>query len=516
MIDRIYLKDFLSFKEVDLEFKNGLVVFTGPSGAGKSVLMQSILSLFAIGDAKASLGEVCLSNLKVNDEIYDIEEDDEIVIKEIKKEKIRYFLNSQSISKKNLNDFSKKLIKHLHLKDTSDFDSLKLISFLDSMSSKNQKEFDSLKNSFDEQFLKYQEMKKELARIKDDELKLEDLKEFAKFEIEKIKTINPEVGEYEELNGIKKKLSKKEKIEEAIENSKAIFSYTSSVNTVLELLDEDSAFFDESINELNNIYEKFNDTLSELEELDIENVLDRIEKLSSLQKRFGSIEEALDYKEQKEIELESYENISFEKAILEKNLLKISKEIEEKAEKISIFRQESIIVLEEKINHYLKYLYLSNAKINIDKKELDKTGFDKVHFELNGVNLDTISSGEFNRLRLALLTSISEFDIIGNGILFLDEIDANLSGKESSAIATVLNKLSKTYQIFAISHQPQLTSSASQHFLVDKKDGVSSVHKLDDNSRIDEIARMISGEDITKDAYSFARNLFNEKYDKKA
>ncbi len=159
----------------------------------------------------------------------------------------------------------------------------------------------------------------------------------------------------------------------------------------------------------------------------------------------------------------------------------------------------------------MKYLYLSNAKINFVDKELDKNGIDGIVFELNGVNLETISSGEFNRLRLALLTSISEFDIIENGILFLDEIDANLSGKESSAIATVLNKLSKSYQIFAISHQPQLTSTAQQHFLVDKKDGVSSVKKLDETSRIDEIARMISGENITDDAYTFAKNLLNER-----
>ena len=509
MINRIYLKDFLSFKEIDLELDKGLVVFTGPSGAGKSVLMQSILSLFAIGDCKANLGEVSLSNLNIENEAYDIEANDDIIIKEIKKDKIRYFLNSQSISKKNLNSFSKSLIKHLHLKDTSDFDSHKLIYFLDSMSSKNNKDFNSLKDSFTAQFINFQEMKKELEKIKNDELKLEDLKEFAKFEIEKINLINPKIGEYEELNDIKKKLSKKEKIQEAIENSKQIFSYTSSVSTVLELLDEDSSFFDESINELNNIYEKFNDSLYELEELDIENVLDRIEKLSNLQKRFGSIEEALNYKKQKEIELESYDNISFEKSILEKNLIKVSKDIEEKAEKLSEFRKESIKILEAKINDYLKYLYLSNAKIKLNRKELDKTGFDEIVFELNKVSLDTISSGEFNRLRLALLTSISEFDIIGNGILFLDEIDANLSGKESSAIATVLNKLANTYQIFAISHQPQLTSTASQHFLVDKKDGVSSVKKLDRSGRIEEIARMISGEDITDDAYSFAKNLLN-------
>merc|ERR1711879_886307 len=117
-----------------------------------------------------------------------IEANDEIIIKEIKKDKVRYFLNSQSISKKNLNSFSKSLIKHLHLKDTSDFDSHKLIYFLDSMSSKNNKDFNSLKDSFTAQFINFQEMKKELEKIKNDELKLEDLKEFAKFEIEKNKS----------------------------------------------------------------------------------------------------------------------------------------------------------------------------------------------------------------------------------------------------------------------------------------------------------------------------------------
>lgn len=511
MINRIYLKEFLSFKEVDLELDKGLVVFTGPSGAGKSVLMQSILSLFAITECRASLGEATLSGLDIEDEAFDIQKGDEITIKEIKKDKVRYFLNAQTISKKNLNNFSKSLVKHLHLKDTSDFESSKLIEFLDTLCGKEKEEFKVLKSSFNENIDNLFSMQKELGKIKEDETKLEDLKEFAKFEIEKIASVNPQIGEYEELNEVKKRLSKKEKIEEAISSANQIFNYSSSVNSALELLDEDSAFFDEAINELNNIFEKFNDSLSELEELDIENVLDRIEKLSSLQKRFGSIGEALEYKVQKEKELESYENISFEKALLEKNIKKLLEEVEEQASKISSFREEYSKVLEERINHYLSYLYLSNAKIVLEKKKLDKSGIDEVVFELNGVNLDTISSGEFNRLRLALLTSISEFDIIGNGILFLDEIDANLSGKESSAIAKVLSKLSQSYQIFAISHQPQLTSTADIHFLVDKKEGQSTVKKLDENSRVDEIARMISGEDITDDAYTFAKNLLNEK-----
>ncbi len=205
MINRIYLKDFLSFKEVDLELEKGLVVFTGPSGAGKSILMQSILSLFAIEDAKANLGEVSLNGLNIEDEAFDLEAGDEIVIKEIKKDKVRYFLNNQTISKKNLNSFSKRLIKHLHLKDTSDFDSSKLVDFLDSLCLKENKDFLGLKENFLNSYKEFQNIKNQLNKIKEDETKLEDLKEFAKFEIEKIASVNPQVGEYEELNDIKKK-----------------------------------------------------------------------------------------------------------------------------------------------------------------------------------------------------------------------------------------------------------------------------------------------------------------------
>jgi DNA repair protein RecN (Recombination protein N) len=507
LINRVYLKDCLSFEEVDLEFKKGLNIFTGPSGAGKSILMQAILSLFALADVKANLGEVLLNNSKIDDETYDLSSDDDIIIKSIKKDKVRYFLNNQSVSKKNLSDFSFKLIKHLNLKDTSEFDSLKLLDFLDRLTIQKNSDFKTIKDEFNISYKEFQETKKELQKILDDESKLEDLKEFAKFEIDKIEQINPTIDEYEELNLIKKKLAKKEKIEVAIKKASGIMEFNHSVTSALELMEVDSSFFDETMNELNNIFEKFSDSLHELDDINIENVLDRIEKLSALQKRFGSVEECLKYKEQKKLELESYENIFFQKEKLEERFENLNKQLYILAKQISDFRKESSIILEEKINEYLKFLYLSDAKIILNEKELDSTGVDEVIFELNGVSLDTISSGEYNRLRLALLTSMSEFDIVDNGILFLDEIDANLSGKESDAISKVLNKLSDSYQIFAISHQPQLTSSANQHFLVDKIDGKSFVKELNNQERMTEIARMISGEKVTLEALEFAKNL---------
>lgn len=507
MITRVYLKDCLSFEEIDLEFNKGLNIFTGPSGAGKSILMQSILSLFALSDVKANMAEVILIDTKICNDNFDISVDDEIVIKSIKKDKVRYFLNNQTISKKNLSEFASKLIKHLNLKDTSEFESSKLIDFLDKLTSKNKKEFIKIKSHFDNLYKELSQINKELEKINEDEKRLEDLKEFAKFEIDKIEQINPTIDEYEELNSLKKRLAKKEKIELGIKKASGILDFNHSVVNVLELMEVDSGFFDETMNELNNLFEKFSDSLHELEETNIEKVLDRIEKLSSLQKRFGSIEECLKYKEERKLELASYENIFFHKQSLEKKYNELSVEIENISLKISSYRKDSALILEEKINYYLKFLYLNNAKIVIKNKKLDSSGIDELIFELNSVSLETISSGEYNRLRLALLTSISEFDIVDNGILFLDEIDANLSGKESDAISKVLIKLSESYQIFAISHQPQLTSSANQHFLVDKNNKKSTVRLLNSEERINEIARMISGEKVTHEALQFAKNL---------
>jgi DNA repair protein RecN (Recombination protein N) len=229
LITRVYLKDCLSFDEIDLEFDKGLNIFTGPSGAGKSILMQAILSLFALSEVKANIGEVILSDTNICDEAFDISVQDEIIIKSIKKDKVRYFLNNQTISKKNLFDFSTKLIKHLNLKDTSEFDSPRLIDFLDKLTSKNKVEFKELKDSFDSLYKELIKTKKELEKIKEDEKKLEDLKEFAKFEIDKIEQINPSIDEYEELNSLKNKLAKKDKVEVAIKKASPIFEFNHSV-----------------------------------------------------------------------------------------------------------------------------------------------------------------------------------------------------------------------------------------------------------------------------------------------
>ncbi len=508
MIERFYVKDFLSFKEAELEFEKGLVVFTGPSGSGKSILMSSILASLGMDEAKAGLSEATI-NFPVNLEDIGIEQDDYTVFKQIKKDKVRHFINNQTISKKVLLNLSNTFVRHLSLRDYSDFDNMNLLSMIDEFASDiSKKHLPDLK-VFQEKFHRLGEIQQELSRILEDEKKLAELKEFAEFEISKIDAVSPIKGEDEELMQVKKELSKKEKMEEAVNAAEEIFNYENSVSNALSLLDVDSSFFDDAMNELRAHFEASRERMSELEECDIEEILTRIEQISELKHRYGSIEEAIEYRDKKRQELEQYENIDTHKQGLEDEIKVLRSEVQAQAQKISQTRAKALKGIEGSFNDFLRQLYLRPASLSLVDDTLNSLGKDRVEIILDGTALDKVSAGEFNRLRLALL-AVKSLKNSEGGILMLDEIDANLSGEESMSVARVLSHLAKDYQIFVISHQPQLTSQADQHFFVNR-DEHSQVKVLKDDERVNEIARMISGDKITQEAIEFARGLLEDR-----
>lgn len=508
MIERFYLRDFLSFKEAELEFKKGLVVFTGPSGSGKSILMSSILASLGLDEAKAGLSEATI-NFPVKLEALGIEEDELTVFKQMKKEKVRHFINNQSISKKTLLNLSNTFVRHLSLRDYEDFKNESLLDMVDLFClEEGRKHFHKLAQ-YKEKFLRLSEIKRELLKIEEEEKKVLELREFAQFEISKIDNISPVKGEDEELMQVKKDLSRKEKIEESINGAEEIFNFESSVSHALELLDIDASFFDDTMNELRAHFEASRDRLTELAECDIETILTRIEQIFELKHRYGSIDEAILYKETKLKELEHYESLDSQKESLLHEISLLTKEVQSEADLITSARQKALKKILSSFNDFLKQLYLRPASISLKKGKLSIYGQDIVEIELNSTALDKVSAGEFNRLRLALL-AVKSLHVNEGGILMLDEIDANLSGEESMSVAKVLSHLAKDYQIFVISHQPQLTSQADQHFLV-HRDKHSGVKVLTDEERVNEIARMISGDKITQEAIEFARGLMEEK-----
>ena len=510
MIERFHLKNHLLFREVTLTFDKNFIVFTGPSGAGKSVLMDALLALFGLKECDAAHVEATL-DAKLDLAAYGIEEDDPNIFRLTKGKATRFFINNQQISRKNIREISKTFIHYLSLREMDEFENENLLRLLDAIASKQQPEHTQLLQRFHESYHRFKEVEKALTHLQEEEKKIEELKEFTTFEIEKIEKISPSPDEYEKLMEQKKALSKKEKIEASIEAASQIFQIAPKVSEALQLLEEESTFFDDTLTRLEAIFEGTHEKLSELEDIDIEALLDRIEQLSALKRKHGSIEAALEYLDQKRKELDRYENLSFEKEELEKRYHELHETVHQYAQQLTQNRTEAIKILQSRVEHYLNLLYLEKITFTLEQKPLGEHGSDHVNVHLKNTDLKKISAGEMNRLRLAMLAAENEFVRSRGGVLILDEIDANVSGKESTSIATVLRALSQNYQIFAISHQPQLSSEADMHFLVHKEKQESRVEPLDTEGRIKELSRMISAEEITDEAITFARSLLARK-----
>lgn len=509
MIERFYAKELLSFSEVSLEFDKNLIIFTGSSGAGKSVLFDALLSLFGIKDAQALTAEISIDK-KLGLEEIGIVEDDPNIFKLSKQRSTRYFINNQQISKKALSKFSSNFIQYLGVKNLDEFESENLINLLDQIIIKDNSHYKDELENFKQNYRKLKEKESLYKKLLDKSQNLIDLKSLAEFEINQIKSISPKVGEYEELMNQKRELSKKEKIEDLLNESSKIFEYESKVSEALALLDEKSEIFEEAMNDIRVKFEDARGRLLELEHLDIEQLLSRIEELGDLKRKYGSIEEALEHLAKREEELKGYENIDFDLQKIEKELEELKESVQKDAKKLSKKRLDALKTLGERANYYLDLLHLSDLEFRQKSVELHPLGIDEIEALLKNTPISKVSSGELNRVRLALLATKSEYIKSEGKVLILDEIDANLSGKESMSVAKVLEQLSNEYQIFAISHQPQLSSKAQMHFLVTKDGDKSSVKLLNKKERIEELSRMISGEKISKEARDFAIKLLGD------
>lgn len=401
-------------------------------------------------------------------------------------------------------------VQYLSVRDKGGFDSDTLVEMLDTQLSVKDKRFAKLLKEYRKRYTLYRQKVSELAKIKEDESKLASLVEYAKYEVEKIRSISPSLGEEEELLKVKQHLSRMDKIKDALEGAMSIFALEANVEEVYRLLDKDASMFTDTMNQLRSDFEETENLADELEEVDIEEVLNRLSDLTALITRYGSIEEALSYQQKKEKELLGYQNIEQDKSILESFLSLEYTELRILSSKLSQARQKEAKVLEKSLATYLTTLKLPALHFVFTDKVLESKGTDRLEILLGDSKAMTLSGGEFNRVRLALMASTmpqKENHTSQQGVLILDEIDANVSGDESIAIANMIQTLSRVYQVFAISHQPHLSAKADQHIIVSKEGKYSHATVLEDKGRIMEIARIIAGENPTNEAIEFAKKL---------
>lgn len=505
MIERLLVKELLNFDNVLLDFDDSLVVLTGPSGAGKSVLMGALLSSF--GHTLPTYALSCETTLSkprlMKSELYDL--DDVLIVKSLKKEKVRYYLNDQNIPRKSLEELFAPYVHYLSVRDKKGIDSQALLEMIDR--GIDDTDYSMLQKNLKDTYYGLKKAQKELEDICAVESKIADMQEIARFEVEKIDNINPKIGEDENLLVVKQQLSRIDKLKATINSVETVFDVEQRVYDFYNLTDKSSELFGDAMNQLRiDIDEALSRNL-ELEDIDVEEVLNRLEALNGLKNRYGSIEEVLAYRDKKRQELDGYEHIEQDKTHLQHFIEEQREVLDVLCADVSKRRAKEIESFKNRLDGLLEELKLPCATIQIIQSEPTASGYDTIHLSLGDSKISTLSGGEFNRLRLALLMASSENSTQKNGIVVLDEIDANVSGDESIAIANMLQRLSKNYQIFAISHQPHLASKAHQHILVTKEGEKSKAIPLDKQARVEEIARIVDGKEATLEALDFAKKL---------
>lgn len=511
MVERLYVKSLLGFEKVDLDFASGLVVFSGPSGAGKSVLMGSILAGFGLGDGLAELSEMEITRPDgLESDLYDLEATS--VIKLIKKNSVRCYIDAQSIPRKGLRELFAPYVRYLSVRDRGGFESERLIELIDHALIASESDFGSLLDEYQRHYHLYREKIAQLDRIRQSERELSERIEFATFEIDKIRAIDPREDEVEELMHTKRQLSRLEKITDAITRAEAIFTTEGAVEELYTLLERDGSYFSDAMNQLRADMESAAQLAEELAETDVEAVLDRLEQLNGLIKRHGSIAETLVYLTEKEEELAGYTHIEEDKSALEAFIAEEEAALKKLSAEITRQRTDQSLRLAEKMTDYLTALKLPAVSFVFSETPLGETGADRIDLDLAGSTTATLSGGEHNRLRLALMATALSGAKEAQGVVILDEIDANVSGDESIAIAEMIAELSCSYQVFAISHQPHLAAKAEQHILIVREGSVSQAVSLDDAGRVQEIARIVGGEGADDEAVAFARKLVGAVY----
>lgn len=548
MLINLHVKNFAIIKELNIDFEEGLNVLTGETGSGKSLILKAIsfikgerfnkdyLSNF--GD-KTIIEAVFTTNDNINtflsDHGYELNEN--VIIS-------RTFSYNSSISKINNSACNVKLLSELGdmLFDIHGQHSQLIIlnksNYIDLIDKFNNNTIE-LKHKISKNLKEIDKLNKEIGELNlsDDEIERE--KDLLKYQINEIEKFDFDNYNEEKLNKEYKKLTNQselirgtDNLLEIIKNGNkfdSLFDLSSNVyNYILDLqkLDNDLSEITsdvlnirELIRDLGNKIENYSFTL-EIDEERVQVIEDMFSDFQVLKLKYGRSEEDIlsflsDIKNRYDLIIDIHNR----KSEISKQILRLENENDNYAEKLTKLRKDIIKNLEIDI---IKELYQMNMqhinfKISISKLEkIKNNGRDDVDFlistnkgqELKSLN-QVSSGGEISRFMLALKSVFIEKDDI-NTIIF-DEIDAGISGKTADIVGDKLKDISSKVQLIVISHLPQISSKAKHHYLITKniadEQTISSVKKLNMDERELEIARLISGSNITENSIISAKEL---------
>lgn len=562
MLLNLKINNFALIKESDIMFTKGLNILSGETGAGKSIIFEALSvalgeraskSMIKTGtdhsviEAVFSLTDELKTLLDEKGLISDIDEETVIIRRDI-------YLDYPTVSR--INGFSATLAdlkeisaylcdiygqyEHQLLLDKDNYLSIinkaTRIDFSD--------EYDKFENELRQVFNEIRELNKSLKNFLEKSSNLDSEIDYIEFQINEINDINPVSGEMDEIKDELKKLQNQELIQETLsnvdnnlrgsdeqfENNDVLAKLGESINS----LEKISSY----ISDVDGLIERMKTSMYELEDISsviagyigtdydesrIEELSLRLSRLQMLEKKYSTdIDGVLKKKAELEEDLNDLKYLDERIQEIKDSIKVKEQQYNDLALKISSLRKSAAEKLESNLSDELHELDMQNSvfKVEFSTSKPSESGIDEVEF-LAKTNKgssfkpirEIISGGEMSRFMLAFKNVLS--DANNYKTFVFDEIDAGLSGKVANTVGKRLEKLAEKRQVLIISHLPQIISKADSHYKITKKDiddeTVSYIKKLNENERVEEIARLLSGDSITSETLKNAKLLLDEK-----
>ena len=553
MLLEISIKNFAIIEAISLNFEKGMTVLTGETGAGKSIIIDAMNMMLGArattdvirhGAPKAEIeGLFSVENSHALQMIFDeqgIELGDEIIIRReiLQNGRSVSRVNGQMVNLSVLRSIGQYLVDIHGQHDQEELMRPQLhIQMLDGF---GDADFLELKQAYQINFDAYRKMRKQLLEIKKNQEEHKARIEMLEFQMAEIESASLQPGEDLKLNQERDKLLNHKNIADTLTNAYTMldneeFSSLANVRSAMndmESLEDYDVEYREISTSLSESYYVLEDVTKRLEDiiesLDFDGnrlmqIESRLDLLHAITRKYGgNVDDVLMYfaKITEEYNLLTGNHLSSDD--MEAELKKLEVSLVDLATKLASARHNLAQQLEIEIQQELKDLYMEKAQFQVQftKGKFTREGNESVEFYIStnpGEDFKPLvkvaSGGELSRLMLAIKSAFSRKE--GKTSIVFDEVDTGVSGRVAQAIAQKIHKIGQHGQVLAISHLPQVIAIADYQFFIEKISNdhstVSTVRLLTVEERVEEVAKMLAGENVTEAALSQARELLQSK-----
>ena len=549
MLLEISIKNFAIIEEISLNFEKGMTVLTGETGAGKSIIIDAMNMMLGSrattdvirhGAPKAEIeGLFAVESNRHLTALFEeqgLEWTDELIIRR------EILQNGRSVSRINGQMVNLSVLKAVgqHLVDIhGQHDQEELmrpqlhITMLDEF---GDAAFFQTKTAYRQTFEDYKRLRKQVVELQRNQQENKARIEMLEFQIAEIEAAALEVEEDVRLEQERQRLLNHKMIADTLTNAYTMldaeeFSSLANVRSAmndLESIEEYDPSYKELSGQLAETFYALEDITKRLEDVvdglefdgnRLMQVESRLDLIHSITRKYGGqVKDVLEYLAQitKEYSLLTGSDLSSED--LEKELKRLEKSLVTLAQDLSDQRHALAQALENEIQQELADLYMDKARFQVrfSKAKFNREGNEAVEFYIStnpGEDFKPLvkvaSGGELSRLMLAIKSAFSRKE--GKTSIVFDEVDTGVSGRVAQAIAAKIHKIGQNGQVLAISHLPQVIAAADYQFYIEKisdeHSTVSTVRLLNREERIEEIAKMLAGEDLTEAARQQAEQL---------